>query len=589
MPSSVTSIAHWQKRIAEGLPSLSRSQAQVLGLISYGILLFDGCGMSRLCNGLAKVEQVPASRLRQRLREFYYEAAAKRGKKRQEVDVQACFGDLLAGIVQDWQGEKALALSLDASTLGERFTVLNLSVMYRGCGIPVAWIILPAKQEGSWRPHWEGLLEKVAGVVPKEWKVIVMADRGLYAAWLFRAIQRLGWHPMLRVNETLSFCAKGESSFAAIGTRVRRQGRGWKGQGEWSEEGERMAGTLLIRWEKGYEEQLAVVTDLPEQEAEAAWYQMRFWIEGEYKDHKSGGWGWQQTKMVEASRAERLWLAMAVAMQQAVLVGGQEEAREQEDKERKQRKGKPEKSSRRVGRPAKPIWRPRGREQSCLVRGQQSIKAALIRGEAIPIGHVVAEAWPRQTYRLRAPTSSWVKKKKEKEVAQRQRHQRRERKAEQKRAERQASLGHQREQAERQKQQWAEEQREWQDYRAEQARKRAQAKQEQEADRRRIKQERKAHTSEQTQKRERKHGLQEERQQELAQKREQRLRLREEQEQERRLRRFWHQEVQREREERQRRKAERAARGSQAAPPSSSARSSLFTVRESLTEPPEPP
>lgn len=550
MSSSVTSIAQWQKRVAEALPNLSRSQAQVLGLISYGMLVFDGCGMTRLSNGLAKLEQVPASRLRQRLREFYYEAQAKRGKKRREVDVQDCFGDLLSGIVRGWQGEKALALSLDASTLGERFTVLNLSVMYRGCGLPVAWIIIPAKQEGSWRPHWEVLLEKVAAAVPKEWKVIVMADRGLYAAWLFRAIQRLGWHPMLRVNETLSFRAKGESSFAAIATRVRREGRGWKGRGEWSEEGERMEGTLLVRWEKGYEEQLAVVTDLPEKEAEAAWYQMRFWIEGEYKDHKSGGWGWQQTKMTDAKRAERLWLAMAVAIQQAVLVGGLEEAREQECQRRKSRA---QKSSRRVGRPAKPIWRPRGREQSCLMQGQQSIKAALMRGEAIPQGYGVAEAWPKQTYRLRAPTSSWAKKKKEKEVDQRQRRRRTERKSEPKRAERQARKQQQQEQTARKKQQWEQEQREWQAYRAEQARRRAQAKQEQEADRKHLKQEREARQQEQE------------------------------------LRRFWHQEVQREREERQRRKAERTARRSPTAPPASSARSSLFLTAETRTSPPKPP
>jgi hypothetical protein len=30
--------------------------------------------------------------------------------------------------------------------------------------------------------------------------VIVLADRGLYAKWLFEGIQGLGWHPLLRVN-----------------------------------------------------------------------------------------------------------------------------------------------------------------------------------------------------------------------------------------------------------------------------------------------------------------------------------------------------------------------------------------------------
>jgi hypothetical protein len=250
MSSSVESLALWQKRVRDLLPSLTKSQAQALGSLSYGMVILDGCGMTRLSNGLAKIEQVPVNRLRQRLREFYYEAEAKRGKKRREVDVQPCFGDLLRGVLRGWQGKQELALALDASTLGERFTVLNISVMYRGCGIPVAWRIVRAMEEGEWRPYWEEMLASLAGIVPQDWMVIVMADRGLYAAWLYRAIQRLGWHPMLRVNESLSFRAQGEESFNPMGTRVERRGRGWRGVGEWSEHGERMEGTVLIRLRK---------------------------------------------------------------------------------------------------------------------------------------------------------------------------------------------------------------------------------------------------------------------------------------------------------------------------------------------------
>jgi hypothetical protein len=121
---------------------------------------------------------------------------------------------------------------------------------------------------------------------------------------------------------------------------------------------------------------VAVVTDLLERETKVAWYFVRFWIEDEYKDHKSGGFGWQQTKMVDPKRAERLWLAMAVAMQIAVLVGGLEEAKQEEQKSRQPRRAK---QPRRVGRPAQPLHKPRGREQSVLMAGQQSIKAAAIR------------------------------------------------------------------------------------------------------------------------------------------------------------------------------------------------------------------
>ncbi len=182
MSSSLTSRALLQKQVAEMLPSLSKAQAKVLGLLSYGILMLGGGGMTRLSRGLAEIEQVPAGRLRQRLREFSYEAQAKRGKKRREVKVEGCFADLLRAVMRGWEGKKELALAMDASTLSERFTVLSRSRVYRGCGIPIAWKIIKAQQEGEWRPHWEGLLAALEGVVPQDWKVIVMADRGLSAA-----------------------------------------------------------------------------------------------------------------------------------------------------------------------------------------------------------------------------------------------------------------------------------------------------------------------------------------------------------------------------------------------------------------------
>jgi Aspartokinases len=161
MSSSVASIAAWQKRVAELVPSVSSAHSHVLGLISFGIIMSNSSGLTCVSHELAKLEHVNADSMRQRIREFYYEAGAKRGKQRREVEVQTCFRDLLAGIVRNWQGEKKLALALDASTLGERFTVLNLSVLYRGCGIPVAWTIVPAHQKGSWRPHCPRVAQRV--------------------------------------------------------------------------------------------------------------------------------------------------------------------------------------------------------------------------------------------------------------------------------------------------------------------------------------------------------------------------------------------------------------------------------------------
>jgi hypothetical protein len=572
MSSSVTSIAMFQKRVGEMLSSLSKAEANVLGMLTYGILMLGGGGITKLSHGLAKIEQVSEERQRQRLREFYYEAEAKRGKKRREIKVEECFADLLRGVLRGWEGKKELALAMDASTLGERFTVLSISVVYRGCGIPVAWKIIKAGQEGTWRPYWEELLARLEGVVPADWKVIVMADRGLYAAWLYRAIQRLGWHPMLRVKEDLSFRAEGEENFSPVGQRVKRRGRGWKGKGEWSEHGERMSGTMLIRWEKGYEEKLVVVTDLDASDTNAAHYQMRFWIEDEYKDHKSGGCGWEQTKMTDPKRAERQWLARAVAMQMAVLVGGQEEAEEQECKRRKalQQPGK-----RRVGRPPKPIARPRGREQSVLERGKQSLHAAVLRGGQMPTGHAVTEEWPKQTYAVRKPTRSWVKKSRAKEAQQRYQKNKQARACP---AEEEAGGITARESKKA-------------DQQAKPARhghSRSPVEQGRETKRRLSQQKREEHKREQEEHRVHKQRAREERQREQELKRERRLRAREEREQERLWRREWHEQIKREREQRLARQLERLACSAGAAVAPSSALSTIFTANQALVPLPKP-
>jgi hypothetical protein len=96
---------------------------------------------------------------------------------------------------------------------------------------------------------------------------------------------------MVRVTADLRVCATGEEHARPIGMRGRRRGRRWSGKGAGSEHGERMHGTVRIRWEKGDEETLVGVTGLDEREGNAAWSHMRVWMEDEDSDHTSGGWG----------------------------------------------------------------------------------------------------------------------------------------------------------------------------------------------------------------------------------------------------------------------------------------------------------
>jgi hypothetical protein len=260
-------------------------------------------------------------------------------------------------------------------------------------------------------------------------------------------------------------------------------------------------------------------------------------------------------------------------MQIAVLVGGQEEA---EQEKQKQSKASKLKGKRRVGRPPKPICRPRAREQSVLMAGQQTIQATVIRGEEVPQGHVVTEEWPKQTYGVAKPTKSWVKKRKEKEAKKRHQKNKQTRTCQQEKREAQHVA------SKREKMQLSPKP-------PNHVQRRERAKQEREAKRRLVEQEREKRKREQEEHRVQKQREREERTREQQYKRERRLRAREEREQERLQRRAWHEQIKHEREQRLARTQERMARRASAALATRSVLSTISVDDEALVPLPEPP
>ncbi len=322
--------------------------------------------------------------------------------------------------------EHRLALALDASTLGDRWTVLAISVVVGGCAIPVAWKVIGSHAKGSWRPYWEELLARLQGSVPQDWLVLVLADRGLYANWLFEAIQRNGWHPFLRINLGVKACLGGESVFDWLSHWVPQPGTCWQGEVDcFVQKKSRLRCTLLLRWQTGYEHAWAIITDLPVEQANIAWDAMRAWIEAWFKDVKRGGWGWHHSKMQDAARVERMWLAYAVALVWTVALGSQ--ALQQLPKADVYRLPSQHVARRRMKRVAD---EPTARRLSAVQRGRLVLLAALLRAEALPSGQILAGDWPRT---VTAP------KKVPNRTKQRQREKRREHKRRHKAARRRAA------------------------------------------------------------------------------------------------------------------------------------------------------
>lgn len=375
----------WIKTVSDFMPHLSKPQAVVLALWSFGMVIVRSCGLTTVSNFLADLLKVKEHAIRERLRDLYREAAAKKGNKRRELEAESCFAPLLRWILSWWSGEsKRLALVLDATTLADRFVVLAISVVYRGCAIPVAWKVIPAGAKGSWRPHWQNLLRPLADVLPADWFVLVLTDRGLYARWLFRDIRSLGWHPFLRINAQGLFRPQGER-YRVLKSFVPQPGTYWCGQGTCFKT-RPLDCTLLACWSEGYDEPWLIVTDLTPNQADAAWYGLRPWIEGGFKDLKRGGWQWQQTRITDPGRVERFWVAIAIATLWAVSVGGEAEATQPVS-------GLEHLPEAHIAR-RRATRRSRPRLLSCFRRGINVIVAALIAGRPLPLGRFYPQPWP---------------------------------------------------------------------------------------------------------------------------------------------------------------------------------------------------
>ncbi len=395
-------LSQWHTTVSTHLPHLSRAHAYGLAMWSYGMVVAQSCGITTVAALLAALLDQSESTVRQRLREWCYDATDKRGTKRHDVHVPSCFAPLLRWVLAWWPpDERRLVLAMDATTLGQRFTVLVISVVYRGCAIPVAWQLVVATRKGAWRPHWEALFDYLQPSVPTEWTVLVLADRGLYARWLFHHIVRQGWHPFLRINVGAQVRSAGAATFRPLATVVPHVGTAWSGVVTCFVTREaQLPCTLLARWDVGYTEPWLIVTDLAPTNADAAWYGMRTWIEGGFKDCKRGGWHWHQTKMTDPARAARLWLAIAVATLWVVSVGGAAEVTLCASS----LEALPDvhMARRRV------TQRAQARLLSCFRRGIVTILAALLRGERLPGGRLLPEPWPSDppAVAARAPVES---------------------------------------------------------------------------------------------------------------------------------------------------------------------------------------
>ncbi len=357
----------WRDRVQALFPDLHPHHRTALADYAFGLALARRCGLTSVVQYLAAFLAVGTYALEQRLRELY-RPAAQRGSARSEFDHALCFGPLVRWAAGS-HPDKRLVLALDPSCLTDRFRVLCAAVLYRGCGLPVAWAVQAAEAKGAWNDVWADLLGRLRAALGEGWTVLVLTDRGLESPELFRAITALGWHPLMRVKAGGKFRPAGWHKGYGLGAFAAGVGRRWAGAGVAYPTGRALPCALLASWDAGHAEPWRVLTDLPPAGANPAWYAWRRWIGQGFRAVKRGQWQWHKTQMTDPARAARLWAVIAVATVWLVEVGSE---------------GVP------AALPAVPA------ALSALAAGVLRVLVALWRGEPVPQGGLVHQDWPER-------------------------------------------------------------------------------------------------------------------------------------------------------------------------------------------------
>src|SRR5258705_2734570 len=123
-------LSQWTTCVSTNMPHLSKPQATVLALWSFGIACTRSCGRGTVATFLALLLNQKVANLEQRLYEWCLDATDKAGTKRTDLDVTTCFVPLLAWIVRLWTTSQ-IALPIDATTLRDQFVALAVFVVYR--------------------------------------------------------------------------------------------------------------------------------------------------------------------------------------------------------------------------------------------------------------------------------------------------------------------------------------------------------------------------------------------------------------------------------------------------------------------------
>lgn len=239
------------------------------------------------------------------------------------LDGGAAIGELAAAVLRGWRGRELL-LVLDETPNGEHLRCPRVGVAYRKRLVSLAAVCYPTDAPPLPMPELiRRLLRRVAAAVPPDARVTLLTDRGLSWPAVMDDCRALGWGHVMRLQHTTRV-RPDDGRVVAAGTLVRRKGRRWHGTAAvFKKAGWRDARVTAV-WDARAKEPwllAAPAADGPAGLRAAAAYAKRNWCEQTFRDEKSSGFRWAESRVRDPGRALRVVLVMVLATLLSISLG----------------------------------------------------------------------------------------------------------------------------------------------------------------------------------------------------------------------------------------------------------------------------
>jgi hypothetical protein len=311
-PMNEKLLYQWTNEIATHFTALNTWQVENIALFSYGVIEAESCQQGEVSRQVSCGEQVESTSRRWR-----------RFLNNHRFPLEKFFQAWSRWVSHSLKTHM-LTLLVDETKRHDRIGVMMIGLAWQKRCIPLAWRSYRANSAADYPAEGqvamiEGLLQQVKAGLPAGLKVLVLADRGIGTSPdLCRAVERLGWSYLFRVTCQTKIVT--EAGALTIAAQV-QPGEIWAATGLVFKKRGRIPAHARALWGVGYEEPWALVTN--DEQLTGHEYARRNWQEQSFRDLKSGGWKWGDSRVREPDHVARLLVVLALAYAWIVALGTQ--------------------------------------------------------------------------------------------------------------------------------------------------------------------------------------------------------------------------------------------------------------------------